>query len=148
MSPATLRTKILGLLSKHREGLTLARIQSEFEVKRRDRAKLLEELRDLERSRLVCRLKSRFLLAPKSGLIRGRFVTSRRGFGFVSPSEGGEDIFIPGRFASGVLEGDEVEVLVKEEGRFGKPEGRVVRVLKQGSTTFLGVYKERFGAPF
>jgi ribonuclease R len=148
MSKPGLRTKILSLLQDHREGLTFGKIQSELEVKRRDRAKLLEELRDLEKARLVRSLKSRFVLSPKSGLVRGRFVTSRRGFGFVTPAEGGEDIFVPARFAEGVLQGDEVEVLVKEAGRFGKPEGKIVRVLKRQRTTFLGIYREQNGAPF
>ena len=143
----TFRTKVLDLLAKHREGLPFGRIQSELGVERRERAKLLEELRDLERSRLLRRLKSRYMLAPRSGLVRGRFVTSRRGFGFVAPSDGGEDVFVPGRFAEGVLEGDEVEVLVKEEGRFGKPEGKVVRIVKRERAALLGIYKERFGAP-
>lgn len=148
MSRPTLRTKILGLLAKHREGLPFGRIQSELEVTRRERAKLLEELRDLEQSRLVRRLKSRFLLAPRSGIVRGRFVTPRPGFGFVTPSDGGDDIFVPARFAGGVCEGDEVEVLVNEEGRFGKPDGKVVRILKRERATMLGIYRERFGAPF
>jgi ribonuclease R len=148
MAHPTLRTKILSLLQKHRDGLTFGRIQSELEVKRRERGKLLEALKDLEQARLVRQFKSRFVLSPKSGLVRGRFVTSRRGFGFVAPAEGGEDIFVPARFADGVLEGDEVEVLVKEAGRFGKPEGKVVRILKKERAAFLGVYKERFGAPF
>jgi ribonuclease R len=148
MSPPTLRSKILGLLAKHRDGLIPGQIQSELGIKRRERSKLLEELKDLERSRFVRRLKSRFVLAPRSGIVRGRFVTSRRGFGFVAPSDGGDDIFIPARFAPGVLEGDEVEVLMKEEGRLGKPEGKVVRILKREQGTLLGVYRERFGAPF
>jgi ribonuclease R len=148
MSKLNLRAKILALLQKHREGLTLGKIQSELEVKRRDRAKLLEDLRELEGARLVRSLKSRYVLSPKTGVVRGRFVTSRRGFGFVTPQAGGEDIFIPARFAEGVLQGDEVEVLVKESGRFGKPEGKVVRILERERKTILGLYREQNGAPF
>jgi ribonuclease R len=148
MSHPTLRTKILSLLQKHGEGLTVGKIQAELEIRRRERGKLLEALQDLEGARLVRQLKTRFVLAPKSSLLRGKFVTSRRGFGFVTPSAGGDDIFVPARFAAGVLEGDEVEVVVREAGRFGKPEGKVVRILKRERTTFLGVYKERYGAPF
>ncbi len=83
-----------------------------------------------------------------AGTVRGRFVTSRRGFGFVTPAGSGPDIFIPARFAGGALQGDEVEVAVEPRGKFGKPEGRIVRVLEKGRETVLGVYRERSGAPF
>jgi ribonuclease R len=83
-----------------------------------------------------------------AGIVRGRFVTSRRGFGFVTPDGGGPDIFIPARFSIGALQGDEVEVAVEPQGKFGKPEGRIVRILEKGRGTVLGVYRERSGAPF
>ena len=68
MSHPPLRTKILSLLQKHREGLTVGKIESALEVKRRERAKFLAALEDLEDEKLVRRLNTRFVLAPKSGL--------------------------------------------------------------------------------
>jgi ribonuclease R len=87
------------------------------------------------------------MAVPKK-LVRGRFVTARPGFGFVTPDSGGEDIFVPARYAQEALPGDEVAVSVVEKGKFGKPEGRVERILKKGRTVLLGIYKERSGAPF
>ncbi len=81
-------------------------------------------------------------------LVRGRFVTARPGFGFVAPQAGGDDIFIPARYAQGAMPGDEVVVAVEEQGRFGKPEGRIERILRKGRAVLLGIYKERNGAPF
>jgi len=81
-------------------------------------------------------------------LVRGRFVTARPGFGFVTPQTGGDDIFIPARHAQGAMPGDEVVVVVEEQGRFGKPEGRVERIVRKGRTVLLGIYKERSGAPY
>jgi ribonuclease R len=81
-------------------------------------------------------------------LVRGRFVTARPGFGFVTPQAGGPDIFVPARYSKEALPGDEVVVAVEEQGRFGKPEGRVERIVRKGRTVLLGIYKERGGAPF
>ncbi len=140
--------KILTLLRKHREGLTLAKIQSELGLERRNRNKLLAHLKEMGKKGLVRRTKDRYFPERIPGLVRGRFVTSRRGFGFVTPEGGGEDVFVPARFAEGVLQGDLVEVQVKEKGRIGKPEGRIGRIIKKGRTAFLGTYKERAGTPF
>jgi ribonuclease R len=140
--------KILSLLNKHKDGLSPAKIQSELQVTRRGRTKLLEHLKKLEREGAVRRVKSRYLLPAGPVLVRGTFVTSRPGFGFVAPLGGGEDIFVPARHAEGVFQGDEVEVIVSEKGRFGKREGRISRILRRGRSTILGIYDERGGTPF
>ena len=140
--------RILTLLKKHKDGLDLDRIVSELGIKRRDRTKLLEEIRRLEARGDVRTYRGRFRLAEKTGLVRGRFVTARPGFGFVTPEGGGADIFVPVRHAHGALPGDEVAVVVNEQGKFGKPEGRIERILKKDRAGLLGVYLERSGAPY
>jgi ribonuclease R len=140
--------RILALLKKHKEGLDLDRILSELGLKRRDRAKLLEEIRALVARGDVRSLRGRFRLAEKIGIVRGRFVTARPGFGFVTPDGGGEDIFVPARYAHGALPGDEVSVVVNAQGKFGKAEGRIERILKRERARLLGVYIERGGAPY
>ncbi len=139
--------KVLALLKKHREGLTLDKILAELGGKRQDRAKLLATARKLQAQGDLRYLDGRFLLAEKTGFVRGRFVTARPGFGFVTPAGGGEDIFVPARHAQGALPGDEVAVVVNERGKFGKPEGRIERILKKGRAVLLGVYRERCGLP-
>jgi ribonuclease R len=139
--------KVLALLKKHKGGLPFDEILTELGVKRRDRAKALEEIRKLEARGQVRYLRSRFLLAEKTDLVRGRFVTARPGFGFVTPEGGGQDIFIPARHAQGALPGDEVTVVVNERGKFGKPEGKIEGILKKGRTALLGIYRERGGVP-
>ncbi len=143
------KSKITSLFKRHPEGLTLADIQKLLDVKRTERTKLVASLREMEREGLIRFTRNRYGLAPASGLVRGVFVTTRRGFGFVRRSEGGgEDIFVHARNAEGVIQGDEVEVLVTEKGKFGKPEGRIVRIAKRPRTTLIGIFVERSGAPF
>jgi ribonuclease R len=140
--------RILALLKKHKEGLDPDAIMSELGFKRRDRAKLLEELRQLVARGDVRSLRGRFRLSDKMGVVRGRFVTARPGFGFVTPEGGGPDIFVPARHAHGALPGDDVMVVVNEQGKFGKPEGRIERIVKKQRSGLLGVYLERNGVPY
>ena len=142
------KARILSLLKRHRPGLSLADLQIELGLKRADRAKLRAALKEMEDGGFIRFAKGRFLAASPSGVVRGVFVTARPGFGFVDRGEAGQDVFVPGRFAEGVLQGDEVEVLVTEHGRAGKPEGRVLRVVRKGRDTILGIFKERAGSPF
>lgn len=85
----------------------------------------------------------------RSKTVRGKMISTHRGFGFVSPEEDFlEDIFIPARYSAGALRGDTVEVLYKKKGRSEKLEGRVIRILEKGKKGILGLYKERWGQPF
>jgi ribonuclease R len=146
--------RILELLRRNRQGLTLQHIFKELRVQRKERAKLEGRLIDLEARKLIRRVKNRYLLPLASDLVRGRFEASGRGFGFVVPEERGTgDVFVPARFAKSAMDGDTVEVLAKARGRNGRPEGRgpegrVVRILKKEKKTVIGLYQERFGAPF
>jgi ribonuclease R len=140
--------KVLSLLKKHAAGLPFDRVLTELGVKRRDKAKLLDVIRMLEDRGDVRYLRGRFLLAAKTGFVRGRFVTARPGFGFVAPEGGGADIFVPVRHTQGALPGDQVAVAVNERGKFGRPEGRIERILSKGRTVLVGIYRERGGASF
>ncbi len=141
--------RIAPLLKKHREGLVLQDIAGELRVPRKDKNKLAETLHGLEREGLVRRSRGRYLLAPRSNVVRGRLVTVLRGFGFVTPEGGAtEDIFIPARDSAGALQGDTVEVMVRESERKGKLEGRILRILKKERKSILGVFVERGGAPY
>jgi len=141
--------RVLQLLKKNPAGLGFEGIRSELRVARKDKAKLLEKLKELEGEGLVRRIKGRFVQAPRTGLVKGRFVTVQRGFGFVAPAaEGLEDIFIPARHSKGALQGDDVEVVYQERGKKGKPEGKIVRILKKARKNVLGIYRERSGLSF
>jgi ribonuclease R len=142
--------RILDLLRKNRQGLTLQNIFKELAVQRKERAKIESHLLDLENKKLIRRVRTRYLLPADSDLVRGRFETFGRGFGFVIREGGkGEDVYVPARGAKGAMHGDSVEILARETGgRGGRNEGRVVRILKKERKTIVGVFSERMGAPF
>jgi len=141
--------RLLDLLRRNRQGLTLQHMFKELRVPRKERTKLEARIMSLENKKLVRRVKNRYFLPQQSDLVRGRFEASGRGFGFVVPEgRARPDVFVPARFAKGAMQGDSVEILYKEHGREGKPEGRVVRILKKEKKSIIGLYDERFGSPY
>jgi ribonuclease R len=140
--------KILEALRRKRLGLTLQEIFGELRAPRKERGRIEGHLREMEGRGLVRRVKARYLLPPDADIIRGRFQTSGRGFGFVVPEAAGvDDVFVPARFTGGAVNGDTVEVLSKPKGLTGRPEGRVVRIVKKERKQLVGLYAEHFGQP-
>jgi len=145
----TTEGEIVSLLRKRREGLSFQRIAKELYIKPGEKQLLRKTLRKLESQGVILKLKRQYFVPAKSNIIKGRFVASPRGFGFVIPEEGNsEDIFIPARYSGDALKGDVVEVLYREKGKKGKPEGRVIRIVKKEAERMLGLYKERWGQAF
>ena len=145
----TTESEIISLLRKRREGLSFQRIAKELYILPRDKQLLRKTLRRLESLGVVLKLKRQYFVPAKSNIVKGRFIASPRGYGFVSPEGGSsEDIFVPARYSGGALKGDVVEVLYREKGKKGKPEGRVIRIVKKETERMLGLYKERWGQAF
>lgn len=137
------------LLRKRREGLSFQKIARELHLSPREKQKLSKSLKRMEGLGVVLRLKRKYYVPAKTNIIRGRFIPTLRGFGFVTPENRlSEDIFIPARYTAGACRDDIVEVLYREKGKKGKPEGRVVRIVKAGKKTSIGFYNERMGSPF
>ena len=85
---------------------------------------------------------NRYTLPVATGLIAGRLSTHRDGYGFVTPDEGGEDVFVPARYLRENMHGDRVEVRVTARKGEGKREGRIVRTLERGYTRIVGRYEQ------
>lgn len=73
---------------------------------------------------------------------RGLFGGTRRGFGFVTPEAGGEDVYIPESETGGAFHGDTVLYQIMGTGQGGRRAwGRVEKVLKRGITEVIGTYE-------
>ncbi len=84
-----------------------------------------------------------YALATAVTSIRGRLSSHRDGYGFVTPQDGGEDIFIPLRHMRGAIHGDTVEVRASRSRMGGgKLEGSITRVLERGTSRVVGRYEE------
>ncbi len=129
--------------------MSYVKLAAKLYLSPKEKKSLIKDLQKLQDQGVILLLKKRYFFRQRSNIIRGTFVTSQRGFGFIRPDEEGlDDIYIHARQIGGALLGDVVEVSVKEFGRKGKPEGRVIRILEKKRTSVHGIYRERLGQPF
>lgn len=101
----------------------------------------------VEAGELLINEGNRYTIPGQSQLVTGRLIAHRDGYGFVTPEEGGEDLFIPARFLRGNMHGDKVVVRVEKGGRDGKREGRIVQTLERAYSKIVGRFEQgkKFG---
>jgi ribonuclease R len=122
--------------------LTAREILSAFKLSRKERQQALRLLESLVEEGLLARGSGRRYVLPRAvALLEGRISVHRDGYGFVVPEKEGEDVFVPARYLSGAMDGDRVAVRVDARGRFGRPEGRVLRVLEHVHSTIAGRFE-------
>lgn len=95
--------------------------------------------------------KGKIAAAKGLQMATGIFTGHSRGFGFVTPDEGGEDVFIPAGETGGALQKDKVLYKVLHRAEPGKKaDGVVIRVLERGMGHIVGIYEEsrRHGRSF
>ncbi len=142
-------SNIIELLRNRKQGLSLYRIYRELRLSPEEKSGLQKTLEKLENQGILLRFKRRYIISGRSGIKRGRLSLSEKGYGFVKPEgRDEEEIFIPPRFIGEAIGGDEVEVLVKERGRRGKAEGKIIRIIRKSREKLIGLYRERFGKPY
>lgn len=141
--------RILAVLKAKKEGASFQGLAKAMHCSPKEKHRLKKSLDHLASQGVVIKIKRRYFVPIRTNIIRGKFMASSRGFGFVSPGDGREeDIFIPAAYTAGAFDGDFVEILFKREGKKGKPEGRVLRILEKNRTRIIGFYREKLGRPF
>ena len=102
---------------------------------------LRRRLRAMERDgQVICNRRGAYGVAARMDLIRGRVIGHPDGFGFVTPDEGGDDLFINARQMRTLFHGDRVLVHVTGVDRRGRREGAVVEVLERNTRQLVGRY--------
>ena len=72
----------------------------------------------------------------------GVFTAHHRGFGFVTIEGREDDLFIPPDDTGDAMDGDTVQVIIDENGRGGRAEARVLKVLKHANETLIGTFEK------
>ncbi len=72
----------------------------------------------------------------------GIFSAHHRGFGFVTIEGRDGDLFVPPDDTGDAMDGDTVQVIIDENGRGGRVEARVLKVLKHANETLIGTFEK------
>lgn len=102
---------------------------------------LIKELKD--EMYLIITKKDRIISPNQAGLFIGRFISHRKGFGFVqSDKEGIQDLYIQSKDVNGAMHNDRVMAeITKPASGDKRAEGRIVNVIKRKVTQVVGTFK-------
>jgi len=87
---------------------------------------------------LVKNRRGGFLPVDEKNLIRGHVIAHPDGFGFLTPDEGGDDLFLSARQMRGVLHGDHAVATIAGVDRRGRLEGSIVSVIERANKILIG----------
>ncbi len=141
---------LLSLLRKYsRQGMSFSQVFKALGWKSSKRNLLRNLLRKLEKEGIIINLKRRYFINPQMELLRGRFSSSGKGYGFlIVRGREGRDVFIPARYTKGAFDGDVVDAVVRIKGRKGRPEGKIIEIVQKSSSRLVGKYREVMGQGF
>jgi ribonuclease R len=149
-NPIPSREYILELLDTAAEPVTHEQMCAMLKLTGEDqiealRRRLIAMARD---GQLISNRRDAYVRLDKIDVVRGRVQGHRDGYGFVIPSEGGEDIYLHNRQMRKVFDGDEVLVRLSGEQYRGKEEGAIIEVLIRNTTQLAGRFFNEEGVQF
>lgn len=133
------REEILGILRTAATPQDLHSLAAALDVKPEELDGLTRRLNAMERDGQIKPTRNgTYQLAHQPNFIEGRVNGHREGYGFLTPDDGSEDIFLPEKEMQKVLHGDRVQIRIVGTDRRGRPEGTIVEVLERANTHVIG----------
>ncbi|HSQ88389.1 ribonuclease R [Romboutsia sp.] len=140
-----LKERLLGLIKEDaynplkKEELALI-----FEIHASEMPMFYNFLDELEEDGYICKTKKGKIIGPKGmGYFVGKFVSHRKGFGFVeSDEEYTQDLFIPASDINGAMHNDRVMAeIVTPATDERRAEGRIIKIIEREITRIVGVFQ-------
>lgn len=129
--------------------LTFKELSEIFDIQPKEINKFKGLVKELVLSGAIIKTReNRYALPEKVGLITGIVNAHPDGYAFITPEEGGEDIFIPPKKMLGAMNGDKVVVRIEGIRQGNKKEGRIIRILERAHTKITGRFEKSKGFGF
>ncbi len=141
------REEILGILRTATQIHDAESLAKALGVKANEMEGLMRRLHAMERDgQIKPGRDGQYQLALASSFIEGKVSGHREGYGFLMPSDGSADVFLPEKEMQKVLHGDKVQVRIAGTDRRGRPEGTIVEVVERANTHVIGRLLNENGA--
>ncbi len=133
------REEILGILRTAAAPQDLQSIAAALDVKPEEMDGLTRRLNAMERDGQIKPGRNGYYqLAHQPNFIEGRVSGHREGYGFLTPDDGSDDVFLPEKEMQKVLHGDRVQIRIVGTDRRGRPEGTIVEVVERANSYVIG----------
>ena len=137
-------SKILKLLrAKTNRPMKFSELMKLFSIPENQRREFRAQLKEMAAEGSVVKLRGgRYGLPDEMNLIPGVLSGHPDGYGFVITEDDSEDIYIGRQKLGGAMHNDHVLVRIESsKHRFGRQEGRIVRILERRTTALVGLFE-------
>jgi ribonuclease R len=136
-----LRGRVLEALARVGRPAKTKELAKKLDIPTHDYRDFKRLLANLERSGKVIRTRgNRYAVPASMDIVPGTVSLTRRGDGFVRPTDGGEDVFVPAAWLDTAMDGDRVAARVERHPKGRNREGRVIRVLERARESVVGTF--------
>ena len=132
-----MKERILEILQQNTKSMTAFELEEQLGTSNLE--ELLLVLKEMEEEATIYHTnKDKYMLFENSHLYKGVLHSNKKGFGFVSVDGLNDDIYISEDHINGAIHGDSVIVEITSKKDIDRLEGRIIKVLKHETNSYVG----------